>query len=325
MRIDRRLLGWGTFFILVGAVPLAVRAGYLDVDRARQWPSLWPLLLIGWGVGLVLRRTPVEWLGGAVVAVTFGLMGGGALAAGFGGFPAIGGCNSDRAMTAFATQRGTLESGRLAVEFNCGSLLVETRDGSDWSVSGSEAQGRAPAVTTSGSSVKIAGTGGSSFFGDIGAARWTVDVPRTPAIDLSMTLNAGDGTADLSGATLASVGLTVNAGSFRLLLDGVGRLGDVNATVNAGDARVRLPAGGRSASVTLNAGNVEVCVPADAPLRVRWSSTLGANDLDEAGLSKVAQDTWVSQGFDDAQPHLELRVTATAGSFGLSRGGACDA
>ena len=27
MHIDRRLLGWGVFFILVGAIPLAVRGG----------------------------------------------------------------------------------------------------------------------------------------------------------------------------------------------------------------------------------------------------------------------------------------------------------
>ena len=69
MHIDRRLLGWGVFFILVGAIPLAVRGGFLDAEeRVSSWPSLWPVLLIGWGLGLLLRRTPVEWIGGGVTA-----------------------------------------------------------------------------------------------------------------------------------------------------------------------------------------------------------------------------------------------------------------
>ena len=35
MRIDRRFLGWGVFLVIVGAIPLAVRAGYLTSDQMR--------------------------------------------------------------------------------------------------------------------------------------------------------------------------------------------------------------------------------------------------------------------------------------------------
>src|SRR4029079_17884090 len=55
MHLDRRLLGWGIFFVLLGAIPLAVRAGLLDRALVGQWPLLWPVLLIGWGLGLLLR------------------------------------------------------------------------------------------------------------------------------------------------------------------------------------------------------------------------------------------------------------------------------
>ena len=326
MHIDRRLLGWGTFFILVGAIPLAVRAGYLDEARVGQWPSLWPLLLIGWGVGLILRRTPVEWLGGAVTAITLGLMGGGALATGFGGVPTMGGCSGDRGATAFETQRGNITGGRLTIELNCGDLTLGTVAGSDWSVSGTDSNGRSPRVSTSDGSVSIADEHGGSFFEDVGRGAWTVDVPQSPAINLGVTLNAGDGTADLSGANLSSVGLTVNAGKFRLNLNEISSLGDVNATVNAGSAAVLLPAGDRSANVSLNAGNLEACVPSGAAIRVRWSGTIGSNNLDTtSGLSKVGDETWVSAGFDESQPHLELHVTANAGSFTLSPGGSCNA
>lgn len=57
MRIDRGLLDWGAFLIVLGAVPLAARAGYLDTDTLRRAWELWPLVLIGIGLGLILQRT----------------------------------------------------------------------------------------------------------------------------------------------------------------------------------------------------------------------------------------------------------------------------
>ena len=58
---------------------------------------------------------------------------------------------------------------------------------------------------------------------------------------------------------------------------------------------------------------------------MRWAGALGSNDLDEAGLTELDDDTWVSAGFVETAPHLELRVSANAGSFDLTIGGACGA
>ncbi len=326
MSIDRRLLGWGAFFILVGAIPLAVRANVLDPTLVERWPSLWPVLLIGWGVGLLLRRTPLEWIGGAVTAITFGVMGGGALATGFGGMSLVGGCTSNAPSQTFQTQQGTIAAnGQLNIEFNCGTLAIQGAAGAEWSVSGTESNGRAPDVSTSGSTVSIEGASGGAFFSNVGRARWTVSVPTTPTLGVGFTLNAGEGQADLAGTSLSSVDLTVNAGSFRLGLDETTTLGDVNATVNAGAARILLSTGDRSVNLSLNAGSLDVCVPAGAPLLVDWSGALGSNNLDTSGLTKVDGNTWVSAGFDDAQPHMELHVSANAGSFGLDADGSCDA
>ena len=324
MHIDRRLLGWGVFFILVGAIPIAVRGGYLAAEQVSSWPWLWPLLLIGWGLGLVLRRTPVEWIGGGVAAVVLGLMAGGALATGFRGLPMVSGCGGDGQGTTFATQRGTLATGgQLNVEFNCGTVTIAAADGSDWSVAGSNAGGRGPDVEASGTSVSIESPT-NNFFQDSGRNTWTVGVPRV-ALGLGISVDAGQGTADLTGASISSASLSVNAGSFRLDLANAALVGDVNATVNAGDATISLPAGDRSGTLSLNAGTVEVCLPADAPVRVHWSGALGSNDFDESGLTKVDEDTWVSAGFSETAPHLELRVSANAGSFELTIGGACGA
>ena len=325
MHLDRRLLGWGVFFILVGAIPLAVRGGFLDAERVVSWPSLWPALLIGWGLGLVLRSTPIEWIGGGVTAVVLGLMAGGALATGFRGVPIVSGCGGDGQGTAFVAQRGTLATGgQLNLEFNCGTMTVAAIDGSDWNVEGSDAGGRGPRVETAGTSVSIESPG-NTFFGESGRNTWTVGVPGGAQVGLGISVDAGQGTADLTGASITSASLSVNAGSFRLDLSNAALVGDVNATINAGDATISLPAGDRSANLSLNAGNVELCLPADAPIRVQWAGALGSNDLDEAGLTELEDDTWVSAGFVETAPHLELRVSANAGSFELTIGGACGA
>ena len=83
----RKIVG-PIILIGVGAVALLVMTGHISSSEFWSWYGRWwPLLLIGWGIGLLLRRTPVEWLGGAVVAITFGIMGGGLLATGWSGFP----------------------------------------------------------------------------------------------------------------------------------------------------------------------------------------------------------------------------------------------
>jgi hypothetical protein len=326
MRVDRRLLGWGLFFILVGAIPLATKAGLVDPDAVRAWPSLWPLLLIGWGVSLVLRRTPVEWLGGGMTAIVFGVMAGGLLATGFSGSFLSSGCGGPAEGTAFESQSGSFEStGSLKVELECGSLTLRTVDGSDWSVSGTQSDGKAPDVSVSGSNVTIAPRDRGSFFGDDpGRADWTLAVPTSAQVGLAITVNAGEATGNLDGANLAAVNLTVNAGSARLDLAGAGGVGAVDATVNAGSAVLQLPSGARSADLTLNAGSLDLCVTG-TPIRVRWSGAFGSNNFEQAGLTRVDTNTWQTAGFNPLAPSLDLRVSATAGSFGLHAGGVCPA
>ena len=323
MHIDRRLLGWGLFLIIVGAIPLLVRGGYLDADLVREWPSLWPVLLIGWGLGLVLRRTPGELLGSAISVAVLGIMVGGLIATGFGGIPAVG-CGDANGGSSFGNRSGTLgESGRVGIEFNCGTLTVKAVDGADWSIQGTGPDGRGPDVEADFDSVSFTPKEGDfGFFED--GSEWRIDLPRTPAMDLGVTLNAGDGTVDLEGATLDNVSVTLNAGSIDFALAGSEALSSVSATVNAGSATFDLPEGVNDASMTLNAGSIEMCVPAGTAIRVSWSGALGSNNFDAAGLDKIDDGHWQTSGFSGADA-LELSVSANAGSFSLDLGGSCDA
>lgn len=325
MHVDRRLLGWGVFFILLGGIPLANRAGLLDDTLLRQWPLLWPLLLIGWGLGLLLRGTPLALVGGAVTAITFGMMGGGALATGFGGISFASGCTGATPATAFPSSQGELgATARADIEFNCGKLAVTTADGTAWSVSGSDHDGTGPTVVANAGSLSLESET-RNIFASGGRAEWSVTLPRSPVLALGLTLNAGEGTVRLDGASVATVSMTVNAGSMNLDLAQAAEAGDVNATVNLGDATIALPAGASAVTLSLNAGSLELCLPAGAPVRVSWSGNVGSNNLDDVGLIRGDGQTWTSAGFAADQPHIELHGSANAGSFELTLGGTCGA
>lgn len=326
MHVDRRLLGWGLFFVLLGAIPIAVRAGLLDKELVAQWPLLWPVLLIGWGLGLLLRGTPLALVGGAVAAVTFGIMGGGALASGFGGIPFASGCGSTTTATAFATRTGEFgASARTDLVFNCGNLQLGTADGSTWTVAGSDRNGAGPNIEANGGNLSVKTNEERAFLGSQGHSVWNVTMPRTPLLAFGLTLNAGEGTLNFNGASVTSLSMTLNAGSVTLDLSGATQAGDVNTTVNAGSAAISLPAGDRSVNLSLNAGSLTVCVPTGTPIRAQWSGALGSNNFSAVGLVKVDEQTWTSAGFVAGQPHIELHATANAGSFELQFGGTCSA
>src|SRR6478609_4538134 len=128
MHVHRGLLGWGVFFIVLGAVPLAVRAGVLEASSVAGAWQLWPLLLVGVGGGLVLARTRADVIGTLIAAGTAGLMAGGLLVTGLPGvgegFAACGiGPGTDG--TPFAEQRGTFGAeADVSIRLDCGSVDV---------------------------------------------------------------------------------------------------------------------------------------------------------------------------------------------------------
>ncbi len=324
MHLDRRLVGWGLIFILIGAVPLAVNAGLLDSALVERWLELWPLLIVAVGVSILVARTRAAWLGTLFSALVIGTMAGGLVATGFHGVP-ISGCGGGTAQP-FPTQSGAFgTSGRLNLEFDCGELAVTTVDGSSWQLSGNDGAGFTPVVSTVGNVVSITPFHGSNALFSRGKVAWSLAVPRAPSLDFGMTLNAGSGTLDLSGATIASFNATVNAGSLDAALGSSAPSNAVNVTVNAGSATLSTGSSSGSLNLSLNAGSLNVCLPAGAAARVSWQGTLASHDLDSLGLVKVDDHTWTTRGFDAGQSHVELDVNANAGSFSLKLGGGCGA
>lgn len=324
MRIDRRLLGWGSFLIIAGAIPLAVRAGALPRDVLEGWPSVWPLFLVGAGIGLVFAGTPIRPLGGLISVVTAGIMLGGLLTVGFDGVPAFGTCGSGTSAPAFATASGTVSSpASVEIDLSCGTLDVSAADGTTWSVAGRSPGGRTPTIDASADRVRVASIRHANVTFDTAASTWQVQIPRSSALDLSVTLNAGSSTVDLGGATIHRLNLTLNAGSLRTDLSSAVSVDTVRSTVNAGSAELLLPSGTTSAGLTINAGSLTVCVPANTQLAISWTGALAGNNFGSIGLVKVDDNHWTTSGVGASPTTLD--VSANAGSFSLFFGDACNA
>jgi hypothetical protein len=321
MHINRGLLSWGVFLIVAGLIPLAFRAGWLSASQIAGWWNLWPLVLIGIGVGLVLTRTPFEVLGSVLVAGTFGLMLGAVLAIGIAGFPG-GVCGNELGSTAYEEQTGAFDGpADVDIEFNCGQLAVTGAAGTTWTFAGSGDGEIAPEIDADGSSLRIHGAD-RSFVPFSKGENWNVTLPAGVALGLRVQLNAGDATVLLGAAELSDVDIQVNFGAIVAELGDATALESVDVQTNAGSAAVTLPDVSLTGRLQVNAGSLEICMPADAGIRIQTGGGLGSNNFEDAGLVQDG-DSWESPGYADAPTQIDLEAEANLGNIALNPEDCC--
>jgi hypothetical protein len=320
MHLDRRLAGWGVFLVLLGAVPLLVRQGVLTTEMTSRAWTLWPLLLVAAGMGLLLRATRFEILGGLLTAATLGVLGGAVLAGGL-----AGGCSDDAAANAAPAQVGEFGSSAI-VELvqTCGDLTVTTAAGTSWRVEGLR-RDSPPKIESAPDRLRVtsADRAGFDFAGT--SDDWTVTLPTASPIDLGAEVNAGSGRFDLAHANLGPVRVTVNAGTVILDLAQVASIGGLDVHLNAvGDARILLPNLPLSGSIDANAaGNIRLCPPSGAGLRLTTTDNIAAtNNYADRGLVQVG-DAWQSAGYAAAAVKIQLVTHVNAGGFNLEPAGTC--
>ncbi|MDP9483621.1 MAG: hypothetical protein M3P84_10410 [Chloroflexota bacterium] len=321
MHVDSRFLGWGVFFIVLGAVPLAVGQGLIEPATIAGWWRLWPLILVGVGVGLILRRTPAHFIGGLIVAATFGLLFGSLLAGGTQGGLGFS-CTSGRSGVAIQpVSSGFGPNATVDLEMNCGDLVVEPVAGSMWSLSASTPGGRNPIAVTAPDRLEVRSNERSWFgpFGDHDGESWRLSLPTDPSLDLRATLNAGSARLGLAGTHLRALAMTTNAGQTTIDLSSA-TVGTLSYTLNAGQTRILLPSTPMSGSATVNAGDLGFCVAPGTGLLIDSTSTLASNNFKERGLIQNGS-TWTTPGLSSIQIHLSL--TANAGSIKLDPEGGC--
>lgn len=322
MRVDSRFLRWGVFFIVLGGVPLAASQGWLDPSTISGWWRFWPLILIGIGVGMILRRTPAHFVGGLIVAATFGLLFGSLLAGGTHGL--VFGCTPGRTGVALPPVAGTLgANASVDLDMSCGDLTVVTTSGSAWTVIASTPGGRNPVAAATSDRLDIRSDERSWFgpFGDDNGESWNVGLPMDPSLDLRVTLNAGTARLDLAGAHIRGLSMTTNAGKTTIDLNGA-TVGSLSYTLNAGQTRIVLPSTSMSGSATVNAGDLGLCMVPGTDLRIDSNSTLASNNFGTRGLIQSGS-TWTTPGYGLATAQINLSLTANAGSIELDPSGGC--
>jgi hypothetical protein len=327
MRINRGFLGWGVFLVLVGAVPLAVRAGYVSEDQVPNVVNLWPLILVGIGIGILLARTQFGFLGGLVIAVTLGLMVGSALATGV-GWVRVGGCGPDGETVAFPTRDGSLTAtaGAVDLRLNCGNATITTTPGTSWRLEGEDRDGVGPNVNADNDSLSIRSRDDRNDWFDAANDRenWRLALPDGLPLDIDLNLNAGGTTMDLAGAAITRFDVDLNAGSAVVDLGSARELADLRIGLNAGSLELTLPKQSVDGRIEANAGSVALCVPPGVALRIRTAESIVASyDYENQGLVKNGS-TWETPGFDGAALRIDLETRANAGSFSLNPEDGCD-
>ena len=327
MHIRRGYLSWGVFLILAGAVPLAVRSGYLTEDQIGRLWTLWPLILVGVGVGLILSRTRFDFIGGIIVAATLGLMAGGVLSSGIGTL-STGACGQEAGTTAFPSRDGTFPSsgGSIDIEADCANVTIAVAPGNGWRVEGQGADGVGPQIDATEATLRVQPRDdeGQPFWALGKRDTWQVTVPGAVRADIDLQLNAGQATIDLSGALVGTLGLRLNAGAATIDLESAEAVQGLDIQLNAGSVGLTLPHVSTTGTIHANAGAVRLCAPPGVALKLHTGESIVASyDYDDHGLVQEGS-TWTTPGFDTAAQRIELRTEANAGSFVLDPEDGCD-
>jgi len=317
MHVRRGLLFGGLFFVTVGAINLLARSGTIDVTRLEDVWSLWPLILVGIGIALLLGRSRFAIIGTIIAAVTVGAIVGGVIATGGGwivGFTDCGGGPQSGDQT--TSEVGGFEGpSTIDLSIRCGQLAVDTDAGKGWTF-GASYRGPAPLVNGTGNLLQVRVPDGAG----VRYQDWTVSAGTQTLSQLKVQANAASASIRLAGATLQGFDLQANAGDVRV--DGTNAtIKGIDVQVNAARARITLD-GQSSGQMQVNAGAIDLCVPKDASLHLVVQEQLTfATNLGDAGLAQQG-NLWTRAGSADGGT-IDLAISGNAASLTLDPEGGC--
>lgn len=294
--INRKLLYWGVFLVAAGGVLLVAQSDAVSRDVVDGALRLWPLLVIGLGLGLLLRHTRFTVAGGMLAAAMPGLLIGGLVTAA----PDLSMDCRLAEPSSYATREGTFAgAASVNLTLSCGDVTVTTAPGSGWRVETGDTTRVAPVIDASAYRLSVVSADPHGRVGFWGGDTFRVALPTTTPLDVSAEVNAGHGTFDLTRATLSRLTMRVNAAA----------------------ATVRLPdTGVLDASFDVNAAKLTICAPSDLGLRIHEETTLGSANL--VGLVRNG-NAWESPNYASATHHADLTVSVNVGSVDVNAEGGC--
>jgi hypothetical protein len=320
MQVNSGFAFWGVALITAGVVALAIQAGLIPDESARQAWRLWPVLLVVIGLSVIASRTPFA----IVATVLAGLMAGGLAGTLVSGIPEgldIG-CGGEPTET--ATGEGTFDlNAEVELDFNCGDLAVSTADGTAWTVDARHGTDNEPEIASDDGSLRVSAEGGGFIpFTEDSRQEWEVVLPTGTTLDLTVDANAASSRLDLDGAGLSRLAIDANAGDVYVGLPGAS-VADLGIDANAGSISIEADASTSLAgSVEMNAGSLDLCVPESVvvAITIEDDNVTFSHNLDDLGLSRQG-NTW-STG--DGEADVSLAIDGNAASFSLNPEGGCD-
>ncbi len=319
MRVNRRFLYWGVFFVAIGGVLVASDLRGVDTAAISDALRLWPLALVAIGLGLVLRRTQFSLPGGMLAAAVPGLVLGGAFAVA----PNFAiDCGASGGPSSTATSQGTFDGpARVSVTAACGVVVVNTAPGSGWELEAGNTANRTPTIDSSNRSLSIDAGGNGNWHGfDSGRDTWRLTLPTSAIDDLSLDVNAGEGRINLADAQIGELRVTTNAAQTSVDLSAA-TVARLSGNVNAGRLSFRLSATADVAgTLEANAGELQVCAPSGLGLRVHHNGALSG--LSVNGLRQNGTE-WQSPDYASATHRADLDITVNLGSVEINPIGGC--
>ena len=319
MRVNRRFLYWGIFFVAIGGILVASDLRAVDTPTLTDVLRLWPLALVAIGLSIVLRRTRLSLPGLMLAAAVPGLVVGGALAVA----PRfIGDCGARGEPASVASTEGTFDGpATVTVRSGCGSLNVKTSPGNGWQFDAGNTAGRTPKIDSSPQSLSIDANGdnGPDFL-DAGRDAWYLVLPTSDIDSVSLVVNAGRGQVALPGAQINRLALTANAAE--MLVDAsAASVANLSAVINAGSLSIHLPADSDVVgSLRVGAGQLQICSPPGLALRVTSRGTAEMVRVD--GLQQHASE-WQSPDYASATHRADLSVNVNFGVVEINPIGGC--
>lgn len=334
-----RSLFWAIVLIAVGVVWLLANVDVISQDNLAMLALLWPILLVGIGVDLLVgRRSPAA---GAVVGVVtvgliivFMLLG-----------PTFGWTGDTELKTeTFSTPAGEATSARVTLDLSRYSADVYALDPST-----SPDRPLLVATATYRGSVDLQSSGDaektvvleskSSWWrslGSVGDTPWDIGLDPGIPLDLSVRTSSGSGSLDLSQLEITGLQVDASSGSTRVILPvSTGASYPVALEASSGRMEVEAPDGAQvDMTIDMSSGETRVTLGNDSDISVRFNGSSGGFTLDlpatqefrvdvqgissgdvklPSGLTQVAEGdgdegTWETPGYSAAAHKVEVVV-----------------
>ena len=305
--------------IVLGGVALAYHQNAVSSSVLLDAWRLWPLVLVGVGLKVVLSGTPAAFVGGLVVAVTVGVMAGSAFAVG----PSIG-CGAGASPgQQVAGQSGSFDgTSTVELDLKCGTADVTTSTDGRWHVGATNDGNHAPAVNSSSNWLQVQSASADGWRWDRGKDDVQISIPQEAQLNLTSKLDLVDARYHLASANITSASFTLNLGSVRIDLTGA-KVGDLSVSTNLGAAFITLDGSSDlAANLSTSLGSIEVCVPAELGVRVANSDSLSSSDFGSLGMVRSG-NSWQTLNYDSAAHKANLSVMTSLSSLKLHNIGGC--